>query len=251
MPEQKITTADAFLALFLLIGLVVLPLACLVLAAVKGWRCWRAFRRSRGVNTKKELAREFEALVEHESARAAWEAAGHLKRQLVELGIPPEIFVPEIVPYPNEQFLLDTHCRYARYYGTEAHYRHEGGVFFGRPAFVLAGMAATAAGNALRRRSAEKWAQPQWRDWGDIRILVTTQRIMCQTASGWLSFDYSLTEAVYPDLESWTVVCEYPNGVAPLLLSGLGVPQIAILLVYLTHHWDAQAVQRHPNFAAL
>ncbi|WP_213816966.1 hypothetical protein [Glaciihabitans sp. dw_435] len=180
---------------------------------------------------------------------SAWAAARDLRARLVARETPGAVTAWGIIPRPDETTFFDLAADYARYYGQDVTYTQRGGFFFGRPSFVLAGIAATAIGNAARRNAATKAAQTTWREWQPTRVVVTDQRLICQVEGQWLTFDYGAMNAVYPEAERWAVVCQFTNGVAPLMLSGLSAPMIGVMTVLLTQGPDA--VREHPSLRVL
>jgi hypothetical protein len=114
--------------------------------------------------------------------------------------------------------------------------RHErdvprsGGFFYGRPAFVLAGVAATAIGNAARKSAATRAEQTTWRECQVSRVIVTNQRLVCFANGRALSFYYSGMTAVYPEVDRWTLVCEFGDS-ERLLISGDDSPLVSLMTV--------------------
>ncbi|MEU2202109.1 hypothetical protein [Isoptericola sp. NPDC019482] len=223
---------------------VLAPIALLVLAAVRGKRAYGHHRRSRGRFTVAErrgleLQAQADAAVEH--ARA-------LRRTLGARQVPPSIRVWDVVPYPEETFFCDTPIMYARYYGMDVEYSQTSGFFFGRPSFVLAGLAATAVGNASRRSAAARQAQEQWREHAQARLVISDKRLLVHVHGRWLSFDYGAMSAIYPEPGNWMVVCQFPD-TAPLMLSGQYAPYASVMALFVTH--GEVALREHPALAGL
>lgn len=209
-------------------------LAALVLAVVNGIRAPFRARAARAAAAQ---------------SNAGWAAAQSLRETLSRGERPPTIRVWEIVAYPGEVMYCDVVAEYARYYGQAVSYEHRSGFFFGHPAFVVAGLAATAIGNSANRAAARSAARVAWREWQQCRVIVTDQRLMCHVNGEWLSFHFSAMTAVYPEADRWSVVCQFGGGAAPLLLSGPNIPTIAVLTVLQTH--GREAVASHPSLQTL
>ncbi|WP_120519538.1 hypothetical protein [Arthrobacter celericrescens] len=230
--------------LVLLLMALVAPVVFAILAIRNGYRCFRAWRRTKGKYTKKE-ARTLELATQ---ASNAWEDARRLRSSLVAHQVPPVLTVWGIVPNQGEAFFLDAPAEYARYYGQDVTYWQRGSVYFGRPSFVAAGLVADAVGNATARRKAEALAREQWREWQVSRILVSNQRIVCNAGGRNLSFYFNSTTGLYADLVGKALVLEFESA-EPLMLHGIYVPQIAVLAILNTH--GEQALIDHPGLAAL
>ena len=224
---------------------VLLPLIGTVFAVVGGVSAIRSWRRSRGHFSRVERAANAAA----DQADIAWQQARHLRATLIERKIPEAITVWDVVPRPGESMFFDLRASYARHYGQDVTYTQRSGFFFGHPAFVLTGIAATQIGNSARRNAAEVAAQATWREWQECRVVVTNQRIICQAGGRWLTFDYDAMVAVYPEVEKWTLICNFGDRSEPLLLSGLSAPTIAVMTLLVTH--GVEAVRSHPSLQQL
>ncbi|NYF15233.1 hypothetical protein HDC37_000045 [Microbacterium sp. AK009] len=230
-----------FLALIVFITAGIFFVSGLVRALRHGYR---ARRHRAGRYTARELADR----AEREGREAWWHHARALQRALSNQRVPAPIPVWDAVARPGELFFIDHHVEYARYTGQDVAYTQSGGFFFGHPLFVAAGLAVNAAGNAVRRSSAEVAAREHWREWGTVRLLVSNQRLLCDIGGRWLTFDYAAMTAVYPEVDRWTLVCQFDSA-APLLLRGPAVPAAAVITVLMTH--GSSAVQQHPSLASL
>src|SRR5690625_7915400 len=82
----------------------------------------------------------------------AWTSARRdavlLRARLLAKDPPPTLQPWDVVPHHGEVFFCDVVAGYARYYGTTVTYRQSSGLFYGRPAFVLTGLAALRLGMA-------------------------------------------------------------------------------------------------------
>lgn len=103
----------------------------------------------------------------------------------------------------------------------------------GGPLMALATWTASALGNRRRRASAEAESVPQWRPLGQIRVVVTSSRLLVLHAGAWWSVWYS--EIV--DVRA------APGGASarfgfradpPYRLDGLGVSDLEQVIRYLT-----------------
>jgi len=234
----------ALVALLLLLLAAAGPLTALVYAAIGGRRAFRYWRRAQGHLTKAEAAM---AQWEINSAMAL-DRARALQASLSRREVPEAIQIWDVVSLSGEVFFLDVPADYARYYGTVMSYSQSSAFYFGRPAFVLAGMGISAMSNAARRNAAANQAAAQWRDRQPCRLVVSNKRLLCQVGGQWLSFHFSAVTAVYPEVEDWSLITQY-DSTSPLLLSGVHVPAAALLTVLATQ--GAEAVVAHPSLQKL
>jgi len=238
---SAITGLIAFVAVIgVIIGLVV--------SLIGGLKVFRGWLRSRGMLTRSErAARDFTAAREN-SAQISWDRARRLRAALLAHEAPPTVAVWDLVPRADEVALLDVPATYARYYGTDVVAASSSTLFVGHPAFVLAGLAASGMSRAASARRAAAAAQAQWREWQTVRVVVTNQRIACNVGGQWLSFDYGAV-AAYPEVTSWTLVCQFGNIAAPLLLAGDSGPLISVITILMTH--GEAGLRDHPDLKAL
>lgn len=216
----------------------------LAIAAARGRAAYGTFRRQRGRLTSSERA----AAVREETWQNAWRDAVALRSRLLAQELPPTLALWDVVARSNEEFFCDVPAGYARYYGMTVEYPQSAGFFYGRPAFVLGGLAATAIGNRASRVRAETLAKEQWREHAPCRLVVTNQRLLVHAAGRWLSFDYATMTAVYPEPTQGALVCEF-GGAEPLLLTGMHAPFAAVMTVFRTH--GALALREHPALVPL
>lgn len=228
----------------LLVTMFVAPIVLVVVAIAKGARTYQAHRRSKGRFSSVELAE----IRRRDTSAEAWESARRLHRQLLARELPPTLPVWDVVPYTNEEFFCDVPIGYARYYGMDVSYTQTSGFFYGRPGFVLAGLAATAVSNAAQRNAAHTLAHAQWRERCITRLVVSNDRLLLQVRGQWLSFDYSTMTAVFPEPESWGLVCQFASA-EPLMLTGDHAPFAAVMTLYRTH--GERALREHPGLAPL
>lgn len=230
--------------LLLLLGAVVAPIALVVIAIVKASATYREHRRSTGRFSAAELGE----IRRRDASSRAWRDAQVLRGKLLAREVPATLGVWDVVPYANEEFFCDVPISYARYYGMDVSYSQTSAFFYGRPSFVVAGLAATALSNAARRSAARNMARHQWREHCVSRLVVSNHRLIVQVRGQWLSFDYTAMTAVFPEPASWGLVCQF-SGAEPLLLTGDHAPFVAVMTLYRTH--GERALREHPGLAPL
>ncbi|QXC46173.1 hypothetical protein [Rhodococcus qingshengii] len=171
-----------------------------------------------------------------EAARAAaaeqsahwWQYAQLAAREARAGHTPPAMPLHGIVLGHNEFAILQTEAMYARLWGGDGTYFRNSTFAFGNPAFVVGALAASAIGNAARKRAAQRNAQVTWREHQHVSVIVTNHRFLCHTHSqGWLSFYFNAVSEFYPDLHGWTVNLVFENAV-PLQLSGPSTPALSL-----------------------
>ena len=216
----------------------------LMVAASSGMVAYGAHRRSRGRLT----ASEREQVLRQEAWTRARQDAVLLRARLLAKDPPPTLQPWDVVAHHGEVFFCDVLAGYARYYGTTVTYPRSSGFFYGRPAFVLTGLAATAIGNAATRARAKALAQEQWREHGPCRLLVSNRRLLTHVRGRWLTFDYSTMTAVYPEPASGALVCQF-EAAEPLLITGPHALFAAVMTVFRTH--GETALRDHPALEAL
>ena len=230
--------------LILLLGAVVGPIVLIIVAAVSASATYREHRRSTGRLSAAQLA----DIRRREASSRAWRDAQALRHRLLAHEVPATLSVWDVVPYANEEFFCDVAIGYARYYGMDVTYSQTSGFFYGRPSFVVAGLAATAISNAAQRSAARNMAREQWREHCVSRLVVSNHRLLVRVRGQWLTFDYSTMTAVFPEPASWGLVCQF-SGAEPLLLTGDHAPFVAVMTLYRTH--GERALREHPGLASL
>lgn len=186
---------------------------------------------------------------QQEIAARHWQAARALAHDLMEGELAGTGQVWGVVLEPGERFISDVQCDYARYYGTQVEYRHSNGFFFGPLPFVVLALGANAIGNASRRSAAQRAAMTQWREFQQVRVIVTDRRLLCQRADGvWLSFYYRGAHALYPEAGNWSLVLDYPE-TSPVRFGGWGAPIAAVAAVWALYGKDG--LRDHPGLAPL
>ena len=241
---EQTDSSTLLVMLLLLLGAVVAPISLVVLAVVKASATYRDHRRSTGGFRAAELI----DIRRRDASARGWRDAQALRQQLLAGEVPATLAVWDVVPYANEEFFCDVPSGYARYYGTDVSYSQTSGFFYGRPSFVVAGLAVTALSNAAQRTAARNKARQQWREQCISRLVVSNHRLLVQTRGRWLSFDYASMTAVFPEPTSWGIVCQFSEA-EPLLLTGDHAPFVAVMTLYRTH--GERALREHPSLALL
>lgn len=229
-------------ALLIIVPVGVLACAAWTLSALLSClrRAWRTYRFSHGHPNKAEsqalaAVRERQETVSHAQA-VARDLAGP---QALTLERPWEINIPQ-----DERVLFDGTSAYSRYYGTDAVYTQTSGFFYGKPAFVVAGLGLTAAANRSRRNAALRASMDQWRELQIARYVVTDRRVLVHRLDGqWLTFPFSATTALYPHLEAETLFLEFPD-TSPVRIQGPASAVASVVAVWYAHGVDG--LLRHP-----
>lgn len=102
-------------------------------------------------------------------------------------------------------------------------------VMFGGPLLLTATAIGSWASNRRRRREAERQAMPQWRPLGQIRVVVTSSRLLVLHNGGWYPVWYSAIDEVRPTPESRTLDLTFVAD-PPYRFAGPGVYSLAALL---------------------
>lgn len=179
-----------------------------------------------------------------------WEQAIRL-REALQAGNPlPELpFVP-VRLNAGEVAHAELVLNYSRFYGRNVRYTQNSGFYFGSPLFVAGSLAGEAIGNSVARSRARALAAPQWRDFQDVTVYLTSQRLLTLVDGGtrWLWWDHAAIMQIQPYLEQWAVVQLFDQ-CEPLRWQGPAVPWLTVALVYLGYGRDH--VRHHPELAPL
>jgi hypothetical protein len=162
-----------------------------------------------------------------DAIRAGWNAACRLYEHLAAGGAMVPLPLDAIRLDPGEERYGDTVLGYARYYGATVTYEQTSSLWFGSPAFVLGGLAATSIANASARRRAEAMAAAQWRDQALVRVKLTDRRFLCDYMGTWLSFWHEGVVELSVDLVRLGFILRYQEG-HPLMLHGPPAPWFAL-----------------------
>jgi len=135
---------------------------------------------------------------------------------------------------PGEVGYGESVAGYARFYGMDVTYRQNSSFWFGSAAFVAAGLAADAIGNASARNRAQRMAASQWRDHAHVRTMLTNRRLLCDYQNQWLNFWHEGIIEFAFDAPSWSLVLRYQSG-SPLMLHGPAVPWFAVAVAHIVY----------------
>lgn len=179
---------------------------------------------------------------------AWWWAYANRSAVAYRAGInPPEVCVYGPVLDADEIGLLTTELQYSRHYGGDGSWDRSDFLVFGRPAVMAGALAVNAALNHRRKKVAARAAVPQWRDFCQAPVIVTSHRVLCDSGRGWDSFWFGSITEFYPDLQNWSLTCGFEDA-PPLRLVGPAAPAACL--------WAATAVlgdrwERDPRFSPL
>lgn len=155
--------------------------------------------------------------------------------RLLRAGQPPpvvEIYGPLL--NPSEHARLSTNLVYSRLYGGNAAYARTNLFAFGSIPFMIGAFGVNELMNQSRKTAAQQQAAVQWRETQTASVVVTSERLLCGTARGWLSFWFSMVTEFFPDLDNWAVTLGFGGQTPPLRLTGPPAPAVAL--------WTAHAV---------
>ncbi|WP_424467226.1 hypothetical protein [Pseudoclavibacter helvolus] len=203
----------------------------------------RESRHRRGKFTRKERAQ----IEVQRSSQERLAVALRFRDELLSKRLPQTIDVWDFRAADGEVFFQDAPATYGRYYGRDVSYSTTSGFFFGNPAFVVAGLAVTAMGNASAKSRAEREAAEQWREWQTARVLVSNQRLVCFAGGRWLSFWYSGVVVSYPSMRDRSLTLQFGDA-EPLMLIGEHVPLAIVMATYSMH--GERGLAGHPDLVA-
>ncbi|HWD62732.1 MAG TPA: hypothetical protein VG369_09550 [Humibacter sp.] len=216
----------------------------IVLTIIGAIRVHRAWRHRTGHFTKKEIGERANA----SEVERRWAATRGIVSALRAGHLPEPIEMWGVIPAPGEVFFYSVQAQYLRYYGRDVSYTQTSSLFIGRPAFVAAGLIATAIGNSAARSRAEAEAAAQWRELQMSPVLLSNRRMVIGVNGQWTDFYFDSVSACFPDPAHWYVAFQFRNAV-PLMLTGLDAPLISAFAVLATHGIDG--LHRHPALEPL
>lgn len=190
-----------------------------------------AVRDSRSPATASERGREgwVSAAPQPADEWASWWGYARATAAHLALGVaPPAIDVYGPVLEDGEEAVLSADLSYSRLYGGDGRYRKADLLMVGRPAVMAAGFAFTAVVNHRRRVAAQRDAELRWRDQQRAQVITTTDRLLCNTDTGWVSGWFGSVTEFYPDVQGWSLTLGFDRGVAPLRLSGPAAPAMCV-----------------------
>lgn len=191
---------------------------------------------------------ESAAVAVQQQWQAAWAAAQGAVETLARRESPPTVAVHDVMLRPGERAFLDGGFEYARFYAQGVASMERSGLYFGPPAFVLAGVAGDAIANASRRAAAAAASAHQWREVQPVRVILTNERLLIRTIDRWLTFDHAMVVAFMPEPTGWYLVVDH-EGTEPLRLAGMGAPHLSVLMGAILR--GPEALTENPAFAPL
>ena len=208
-------------------------------------RIYTDHRRSRGHYT----ARERQEIMRRDDLQRSWDHARAVARDFMT-DDPCSAFKPwDVLLDQDEAAFIDCPAGYSRFYGTTVSYTQAESAFFGSPAFVLAGMSATAISNSANRRAAQRLAADQWREHQQVRCLITEHRILLQRSDfQWLSFYFSGMVSVHPLPADGLFFAEFSD-TSPLRLEGPAAVLASVVAVW--KRFGTTGLRDHPGLEHL
>jgi hypothetical protein len=165
-----------------------------------------------------------------------WQEALQLFQRLAGGQSPPAVLAPDFLT--SGSVFMDAPLLYSRFYGTTVTYGHNSIYTYGSPVVVTGALIGNFIGNTVARTRARNLARPQWREFSEVRVVVTPTTTWCQVRGRWLAFEHA-------------AVMEYtltgPNCVMtfadtePLRLSGPSAWCHAVMFAYARYgaqHWQ-------------
>lgn len=166
--------------------------------------------------------------------QAGWASACQLYEHLLGKGDLTALPPGALRLNPGEVGYGESLLGYARFYGVNVTYHQSNSFWFGSAAFVAAGLAADAIGNASARNKAQRMAASQWRDHAQARVMLTNRRLFCDYQNDWLSFWHEGVVEFACDLSQWSFVLRYQVG-NPLMLHGPAAPWFAVAVAHIVY----------------
>jgi hypothetical protein len=165
---------------------------------------------------------------EADECRVAWQAVcqviGAIRRGGRPTAMPPTVRIR-----PGEQQFGDLAAEAFVYTEMDVRYQTGGYAFGGSLLFVAAGMAAGAVNDYTVRNRAQALAQAQWRRQGQLRIAVTSHRLLLMSLGTWNARHLRDLVSIQPDPGNWSVVLHFDEA-PPLLLRGPWVPWLTAVV---------------------
>lgn len=158
-----------------------------------------------------------------------WDYARRLAHNLRTGHPPPPLAVYGPILHPGEDAYLSAAATYSRRTAGNATYQHVTLLAVGTPALTIGALTAQAVLNHRRRRHARVAAHPAWREHHTVDLFATSERLLCDTAAGWLSFWWSAITEFYPDPLHYTLTLGFGGDCPPLRLTGICVPALTVL----------------------
>lgn len=177
-----------------------------------------------------------------------WDYAHQIARALWAGDPIPTIGVHGPVLEGDEAAYLFATATYSRFAAGDDRYDALNVVVLARPAITAGTLALQGIVNHRRKAAARRAAAPQWRATRDVHVVATSERLLTNTAAGWISFWHDAVTEFYVDLYGWTMTLGFGDQCPPLKLTGLPVPAISVLSAYRIYgnQWSAD-----PRLSAL
>lgn len=180
---------------------------------------------------------------EHELANG-WNGACQLRAALLSGYSAPQLQPIGLRLFPQEQLHAVAPLRHEIWCGMDVSYS-QSTTAFGGPLMFATGLLVSAAGNARRRRQAERMAAEQWRFQGFCRTVLTNHRILAFSGNQWVSWDHGSIMELLPAPQQFTITVAF-NGIEPLRLTGPGAPWLGVILAFLL--FGPAYLADHPGF---
>ena len=161
-----------------------------------------------------------------------WTYACSTARRLRADQPPPVVEIYGPLLHSSECGRLSANLVYSRLYGGNASYTRNNLFAVGSIPNMIGAYGVNEMMNQSRKAAARQQAAVQWRETQTASVVVTSERLLCGTASGWLSFSFSSITEFFPDLDNWSVTLGFGGQASPLRLSGPPAPAVALWTAY-------------------
>lgn len=165
------------------------------------------------------------------SGHADLDAARRLADALRNGGWLEPVAIAGLPLEPGESAYADLHASGWRYFALDQLAYERRTLLVGGPFLMGLTGIVSAIGNSRRRRDAERVAAPQWRPLGQLRIVVTSQRLLVWFDQVWWSVWYSAIADIRPDPAN-SCLDLYFEADPPYRLVGPHVPALCVVLAY-------------------
>lgn len=161
-----------------------------------------------------------------------WDYAQQIARALWA-GIPlPAINVYGPVLEPGESAYLSSQAIYSRFAAGDGRYTTLDCLLLGPPAFTVSALALQGIVNHRRKIAAQRNAAPIWRNTSAAHVILTSDRLLTNSPSGWLSFWHETVQEFYINLHKWTMAIGFGGQCPPLRLTGACIPSLSVLTAH-------------------
>ncbi|WP_329274289.1 hypothetical protein [Streptomyces sp. NBC_00691] len=155
---------------------------------------------------------------------------------------------PTVVAWQGEYQYTDIMVGCHAFYGTTVEYA-SGYAVQGGPLFTAFGIVTGEMHNAKVRRQAEQMAALQWRWEGEIRVVLTDQRLIGFFGTGAEVYEMGRLLSITPSPDGRAVHFAFAGG-PPLLFSGAWAPWLCVVASALVHRSTWPPGHTLPGFAA-